>query len=366
MRPGTLPQKLRYALQYCSGEDPDYPARELLYHSPHTRGWQSPRFCKYPQEVVIRLEGPAQIQQIQVLSHEYKIATKMDIHVGTPVPSEGGAERVEWKRLGYLSFDSNERSGYLARELKSVHVTSRGSLLQFSAHRCHINKLNIYNQVGVIALNVVGEVLPSCNSPPGLLELHQPPRPEPLVSGQAAAAMADLTLDVNVDPITAAKIRDIARQKDQAVAQEDYDAAKRLKGAIERLKALGQKIAALEARKRTAVDREDYDTAKLLKADIDKLRGAGEAAAMGPIVAKGKRTDPEEIFSRALGKKGSGMRRLPSEAGTGGEGLGNRQASEVDSLGAIGKDSPTGAPYHPVGVWLRCQVSNMCSAIGDR
>jgi centrosomal protein CEP104 len=82
-------------------QDTDYPVRELLYHSPQTRGWQSPRcakepgllhnqpctcvcavsscaaalhrFCKYPQELVLRLERPSKVQQIQILAHEYKV-----------------------------------------------------------------------------------------------------------------------------------------------------------------------------------------------------------------------------------------------------------------------------------------------------
>ena len=29
---------------YLRLQDPDYPARELLFHSPQTRGWQSPRY----------------------------------------------------------------------------------------------------------------------------------------------------------------------------------------------------------------------------------------------------------------------------------------------------------------------------------
>lgn len=32
-------------------------------------------FCKYPQEIVLRLEFPAKIQQMQVLSHEYKVSS---------------------------------------------------------------------------------------------------------------------------------------------------------------------------------------------------------------------------------------------------------------------------------------------------
>ena len=31
-------------LQLSCLQDPDYPARELLFHSPQTRGWQSPRY----------------------------------------------------------------------------------------------------------------------------------------------------------------------------------------------------------------------------------------------------------------------------------------------------------------------------------
>lgn len=53
-------------------QDPDYPAKELNFHSPHTKGWQSPRFCKFPQELTLQLEKPAQVHQIQLLSHEYK------------------------------------------------------------------------------------------------------------------------------------------------------------------------------------------------------------------------------------------------------------------------------------------------------
>ena len=55
-------------------------------------------------------------------------------------------------------------------------------------------------------------------------------------------ALADLSLDINVDPMTAAKIREVTRMKEQAVAAEDYDEAKHLKATIERLKAVGQKV----------------------------------------------------------------------------------------------------------------------------
>lgn len=103
-------------------------------------------------------------------------------------------------------------------------------------------------QVGIIALNLVGQVLQAENigAAPSYVSNHYQPRN----ISAAAGAMADLSLDVNVDPVTAGKIRDISKQKEGAVAKEDYDEAKRLKQAIERLKAVGQKVAQLEARKR--------------------------------------------------------------------------------------------------------------------
>ncbi|CAN0468363.1 unnamed protein product, partial [Laminaria digitata] len=57
--------KLRFSVCYCSGEEPEYPADELNAHSPHTRGWQSPQFCDYPQELGLAWEAPARVTQVR-------------------------------------------------------------------------------------------------------------------------------------------------------------------------------------------------------------------------------------------------------------------------------------------------------------
>jgi centrosomal protein CEP104 len=61
--------------------------------------------------------------------------------------------------VGYLSLDPNERSGFQARELKSVYVTAEAVLLKLIFHQCHLNNFNVFNQIGLIALNVIGEVV---------------------------------------------------------------------------------------------------------------------------------------------------------------------------------------------------------------
>lgn len=39
------PRKLSFKLAAVSGEEPEYPATELLAHHTHNRGWQSARFA---------------------------------------------------------------------------------------------------------------------------------------------------------------------------------------------------------------------------------------------------------------------------------------------------------------------------------
>lgn len=38
------PKKLKFEVAFASAEDPDFPASELNYHSPETRGWLSPKY----------------------------------------------------------------------------------------------------------------------------------------------------------------------------------------------------------------------------------------------------------------------------------------------------------------------------------
>jgi hypothetical protein len=48
----------------------------------------------------------------------------------------------------YVALSDNEKTGFRARELKSVHVDAIGCFVKFIVHKNHINKHNQYNQVG--------------------------------------------------------------------------------------------------------------------------------------------------------------------------------------------------------------------------
>jgi centrosomal protein CEP104 len=92
------------------------------------------------------------------LSHQSKISSKIELFTFIPtgeqaLSSQIPLNEVKFNRLGYLSLESNEKSGYQARELKSVYVDAFSLLLKIVLHKCHVNKFNLYNQVGLIAIN---------------------------------------------------------------------------------------------------------------------------------------------------------------------------------------------------------------------
>lgn len=152
--------RLKYRIVRCTSEEPDFPVSELLAHSQQTKGWQTARYCDFPQEVCLQFESPVHLRQVQFLSHQSKIATKIELFTGlTPASGPCQLEAVQFKRLGYLSLDNNERSQFQARELKSVYVDVVAQFLRIVFHKCHVNRYNALNQVGLIALSCLGEVL---------------------------------------------------------------------------------------------------------------------------------------------------------------------------------------------------------------
>ncbi|CAE7156485.1 CEP104, partial [Symbiodinium pilosum] len=274
--------------------------------------------------VCLQFDSAVHLRQVQFLSHQSKIATKIELFTGlTPPSGQTSVEAVQFKRLGYLSLDSNERSQFQARELKSVYVDVVAQFLRILFHKCHINRYNALNQVGLIALSCLGEVVPPADmpapaaapappkpaaaaaAPPKVpaAEVKKPPavaapapaavppapqpavepppaaptpRPQPTIS-KVVSDLADLE-EAKYDAKTLDRLRNLVLEKQQCVETEDYGGAKRCKDAILMLKQKGLQICQLEERKRAAVENEEYDVAKSLKVEIDRLRAECERA----------------------------------------------------------------------------------------
>jgi centrosomal protein CEP104 len=144
--------------------------------------------------------------------------------------------------------DPNQKSGYQARELKSVFIDAKAYYLKIALHKCHANQLNMFNQVGLIAINVLGDELDEKYTK---REDH-----------------------FEMDPQTTEKLKILVSLKEKAVSNEDFDEAKKIREAIDRLRLLSQQLYLLEERKKTAITNEDYDSAKVLKNEIDRIRNS--------------------------------------------------------------------------------------------
>lgn len=47
------PPRVNFKIGSCTSEDPDCPASELLLQTPECKGWQSGRYCTYPQVILL-------------------------------------------------------------------------------------------------------------------------------------------------------------------------------------------------------------------------------------------------------------------------------------------------------------------------
>lgn len=104
---------------------------------------------------------------------------------------------------------------------------------------------------------------------------------------------------MQLDEVTLERVKALKSAKDKAIKMEDYDEAKRLKQAIERLRSMGTHLAQLEERKKIAIDNEDFDAAKIIKTEIDRLRETAldPAFNQGPYSDQPKPTEKGRPFS---------------------------------------------------------------------
>ncbi|KAL1440468.1 hypothetical protein MTO96_009501 [Rhipicephalus appendiculatus] len=284
-----MPRKINFSVVQVSAEDENFPASELNLHGPTVKGWLSKKYSTYPQEIVIQLETKCRICRIQILSHQYCIATTIDIYVGNvPKGLDVALYNARWTHLGEVSLADNLHSEYKSRELKSVLVDAIGDFVKFLIHANHVNKYNVYNQVGIVALNVIGDDVQGLDGSeedegPFLLSrshrytLHF--RAEKKTTWQTIikrneeiSPMDDLAFDMYVDTEVAQILRKLEAKKRDAIAEERFVFAKKLKNAVVELQKVGEKLGKMVIEKQMAVEMEDFDRARQKKQHIEEYR----------------------------------------------------------------------------------------------
>jgi hypothetical protein len=81
-------------------------------------------------------------------------------------------------------------------------------------------------------------------------------------------------LSTNIPAIHAGRLKELHQAKHKAIAEEDYDTAKKIRATMSEMEALLPRLEKLEQRKQLAVQAEDFETAKQLKNEIDRIHAA--------------------------------------------------------------------------------------------
>ncbi|XP_063209764.1 centrosomal protein of 104 kDa [Chroicocephalus ridibundus] len=281
-----MPHKIGFVVVSSSGHEDGFSAKELMVHAPTVNGWRSPRLCQYPQEIVLQLVERCRIRKLQLLAHQYMISSKIEFYISESLPEYFAPYQSErFHRLGYVPLSDNEKTDFKARELKSVYMDAVGQYLKLIFHKNYVNKYNLYGQVALVAINIIGDPADYSNdsnntsSREKLIDHYLGIKSDdPALDGtylgkpDSISPLDDLAFDMYQDPEVAQIIRRLDEKKREAVHHEHYDYAKKLKQAIADLQKVGERLGRYEVEKRYAVEKEDYDLAKKKKQQMEAYR----------------------------------------------------------------------------------------------
>ncbi|NXC18175.1 CE104 protein, partial [Corythaeola cristata] len=281
-----MPHKIGFTVVSSSGHEDGFSAKELMVHAPTVNGWRSPRLCQYPQEVVLQLVERCRIRKLQLLAHQYMISSKIEFYISESLPEYFAPYQSErFHRLGYVPLSDNEKTDFKARELKSVYMDAVGQYLKLIFHKNYVNKYNVYGQVALVAINIIGDPADCSNDSNHTLSREKLidhylgiKSDDPALDGtclgkpNSISPLDDLAFDMYQDPEVAQIIRRLDEKKREAVHHECYGYAKKLKQAIADLQKVGERLGRYEVEKRYAVEKEDYDLAKKKKEQMEAYR----------------------------------------------------------------------------------------------
>ncbi|KFV44407.1 Centrosomal protein of 104 kDa [Tyto alba] len=285
-----MPHKIGFIVISSSGHEDGFSAKELMVHAPTVNGWRSPRYCtelcQYPQEIVLQLVERCRIRKLQLLAHQYMISSKIEFYISESLPEYFAPYQSErFHRLGYVPLSDNEKTDFKARELKSVYMDAVGQYLKLIFHKNYVNRYNLYGQVALVAINIIGDPADHSNdsnntpSREKLIDHYLGIKSDdPALDGtylgkpDSISPLDDLAFDMYQDPEVAQIIRRLDEKKREAVHHERYDYAKKLKQAIADLQKVGERLGRYEVEKRYAVEKEDYDLAKMKKQQMEMYR----------------------------------------------------------------------------------------------
>ncbi len=165
--------------------------------------------------------------------------------------------------MGYITLDSNERSGFVSREQKTVPIGKQADLVQLVLRGCHKNPHNVHNQVGIVGIRVMGKVIhPAAATAEKKIE----------IPSVMPAASLPSHLRNELEATIQSSVNRLERLKKERASLEDFNMAGKIKEALGIVYALLIAYKGCEKQMREAAAAEDYALASQLKSERDLKR----------------------------------------------------------------------------------------------
>ena len=282
---------LEYNFISFSSQDPSHPINSLqqTQNSQNNEGWLSNRYCTYPQEIMIKFPTEVNIRQINILINESKIPKKIELINCIPIGKRNkflmnSEKKVNlipsefmFENVGYINFSSNAENKYKLRELRKIYINVNSEYLKFKIHQNHNNNLNMFCQVGIVALNIFGQKREK------KLKLRKisPFKEKNILTNSDDESLFEICfngegldekdIDEKLDSKTNEKIKELEKEMDLKKQNEMYDECKFIKDQIDKIRKISLKMYILEEEKRESANRDDFDRAQELKTDLQKV-----------------------------------------------------------------------------------------------
>ena len=252
---------LDYNLIESSSEDSNYKLSDLK----NGKGWQSERFCQYPQCIYIQFIKPVLIQKIEFILHEKNIPSIIRFYSYYPKDEKNNFlsnyKEVEYNLISLIEANSNENSNFKSREFRKIYPNIKSIFFKLEFDKNYPNMYNLFNQVGLIKLEFFGEYLDYIGGSEKNNELQ--------INNSIKPNLFD---DIDLIGICYAQLDELRKKMKYNIEIEDYMVCKEIKFKREKIRLLGKKLQELESEKTMALNNEDFSKVLNIKNSIDKIK----------------------------------------------------------------------------------------------
>ena len=264
---------IEYSVIGATTEDPEHPLYSIISDE-KKEGWCSAPFCKYPQEIILQLNKPSKLYQINITLHESKIPSKIDFCYFYPEQKKENQKKSEkinfnnipFLKLGFITPNSNQKTNFKAREVQKIKINQNAFFIKFILYKNYINLENKYNQVSIISVEFFGIENENINSDINFnFNINNSNKEKTIIQKQKYN-------DEDLDEICLSKLKEIKITLDLCVKKEKYESAKIFRELYQRVRLLGEKMKNLSEYKLKCIETNDFDSCKKLQGDIDRIK----------------------------------------------------------------------------------------------